>query len=227
MKKRGLIKSNPVFNESLKDLEKRDKTPVPLFMTKAITAIEKSEKGKGMITVGIYRYLSSQVRLRFDSLIFVSRLSGNMMKIEEIKNCVDAGDLDYLAQVQDVHNLTGAFKLFFRELKDPLLPWGTALSLITFEKEKNKSKRIKSIQSELSKIPTAHRETLKVLLLHLQNVQEFNDKNKMDAKNLATIFGPCLTWRPIVDHDELVNDLTNQKSLAEMLISHCKSIYEN
>ena len=150
-----------------------------------------------------------------------------MMKIEEIKNCMDAGDLAYLAQVQDVHNLTGAFKLFFRELKEPLLPWGTALSLITFEKEKNKSKRIKSIQSELSKIPTAHRETLKVLLLHLQNVQELNDKNKMDAKNLATVFGPCLTWRPIVDRDELVNDLMNQKSLAEMLISHCKSIYEN
>ena len=62
MKKKGLIKSNPIFNESLKDLEKRDKTPVPLFVTKSITAIEKSEKGKGMITVGIYRYLSSQVR---------------------------------------------------------------------------------------------------------------------------------------------------------------------
>ena len=90
-----------------------------------------------------------------------------MIKIEEIKNCVDAGDLDCLAQVQDVHNLTGAFKLFFRELKDPLLPWETALSLIACEKEKNKSKRIKSIKAELSKLPTANKETLKVLLQHL------------------------------------------------------------
>ena len=56
MKKKGLIKSNPVFKMSLNDLENRDKTPVPLFITKAITAIEKSEKGKGMITVGVYRY---------------------------------------------------------------------------------------------------------------------------------------------------------------------------
>ena len=150
-----------------------------------------------------------------------------MMKIEEIKNCVDAGDLDYLAQVQDVHNLTGTFKLFFRELTDPLLPWGTALSLITCEKETNKSKRIKSIEAELSKLPTANKETLKVLLQHLQKVQESSDKNKMDAKNLATVFGPCVTWRPIVDPNELVNDLMSQKSLAEMLISHCKSLYDN
>ena len=150
-----------------------------------------------------------------------------MIKIEEIKSCVDAGDLDFLAQVQDVHNLTGAFKLFFRELKDPLLPWETALSLIACEKEKNKSKRIKSIEAELSKLPTANEETLKVLLQHLQKVQESSDKNKMDAKNLATVFGPCVTWRPIVDPNELVNDLMNQKSLAEMLISHCKSLYDN
>ena len=65
------------------------------------------------------KFLKTSVKHR---LVF--RLSGNMNMIEEIKNCVDAGDLDYLAQVQDVHNLTGTFKLFFRELKDPLLPWG-------------------------------------------------------------------------------------------------------
>ena len=59
MKKKGLIKSNPVFKMSLNDLENRDKTPVPLFITKAITAIEKSEKGKGISNVGIYRYFSS------------------------------------------------------------------------------------------------------------------------------------------------------------------------
>ena len=154
------------------------------------------------------------------------RLSGNMMKIEEIKNCVDAGDLDYLAQVQDVHNLTGTFKLFLRELKDPLLPWGTAQNLIKFEKEKSKTKT-KHIQEELSKIPATNRETLKALLQHLQKVQELKSTNKMDAKNLATVFGPCITWRPMPDPAELVNDLMNQKSLAEMLISTCKSIYEN
>ena len=85
----------------------------------------------------------------------------------------------------------------------------------------------KSIEAELSKLPTANKETLKVLLQHLQKVQESSDKNKMDAKNLATVFGPCVTWRPIVDPNELVNDLMNQKSLAEMLINHCKSIYDN
>ena len=153
MKKRGLIKSNPIFNESLKDLEKRDETPVPLFVTKAITAIEKSEKGKGMITVGIYRYLSSQVRLRFDSLIVVSRLSSNMMKIEEIKNCVDAGDLDYLAQVQDVHNLTGAFKLFFRELKDPLCLGETLKVSSPLKKRKTSLKESKAFNLNYLKYP--------------------------------------------------------------------------
>ena len=56
MKKKGLIRNNPFFKECLKELEKRDKVAVPLLVTKIIPAIEKSEKGKGMNTVGIYRY---------------------------------------------------------------------------------------------------------------------------------------------------------------------------
>ena len=44
-----------------------------------------------------------------------------MLKIEEIRNYVDLGDFDYLAKVKDVHNLTGALKLFFLELKAEFL----------------------------------------------------------------------------------------------------------
>ena len=36
---------------------------------------------------------------------------------------VDQGNLAVLETVDDVHVLTGALKLFFRELKEPLIPW--------------------------------------------------------------------------------------------------------
>ena len=36
---------------------------------------------------------------------------------------VDQGKIDILETVEDVHVLTGALKLFFRELKEPLIPW--------------------------------------------------------------------------------------------------------
>ena len=36
---------------------------------------------------------------------------------------MDQGNLAVLETVDDVHVLTGALKLFFRELKEPLIPW--------------------------------------------------------------------------------------------------------
>lgn len=42
-------------------------------------------------------------------------------------NQVDQNNLSALDQEEDVHVLTGALKLFFRELKEPLIPY-TAFS---------------------------------------------------------------------------------------------------
>ena len=131
-----------------------------------------------------------------------------------------------MSQVQDVHNLTGAFKQFFRDLEGPLLPWTNAENLFAIYDEKSKSKKIKAIKDSLSKLPKTNFETLKALLLHLDLVEKQKNKNKMDAKNLATVFGPCLTWRPQIDPSKLVDDLANQKNVADMLITYVNSIYE-
>ena len=155
-----------------------------------------------------------------------NRLSGNLTKVQEIQAQVNAGDLDYMGQVQDVHNLTGAFKQFFRDLEGPLIPWPNAEKLFEVYDEKSKSKKVKAIIEGLSKLPTTNFETLKVLLLHLEQVEKQKNKNKMDAKNLATVFGPCLTWRPQIDPAKLVDDMAHQKNLADMLISNVKNIYE-
>ena len=50
------------------------------------------------------------------------RASGNLSQIQKIRLQVDQYKLDVLAQEEDVHVLTGALKLFFRELKEPLIP---------------------------------------------------------------------------------------------------------
>ena len=51
------------------------------------------------------------------------RQSGNLSVVQRLRLQIDQGNLAVLDSVDDVHVLTGALKLFFRELQEPLIPW--------------------------------------------------------------------------------------------------------
>lgn len=45
------------------------------------------------------------------------------------------------------------------------------------------------LRAKMRRLPAVHQATLKALVEHLSRVVAFSDKNKMDAKNLAIVFG--------------------------------------
>lgn len=57
--------------------------------------------------------------LDFDGLY---RINGNQAQIQKLRLLVDDRD-DYNLADYDINVLTGALKLFFRELKEPLIPF--------------------------------------------------------------------------------------------------------
>ena len=50
--------------------------------------------------------------------------------VQRLRLQIDQGNLAVLDTVDDVHVLTGALKLFFRELQEPLVPWEVACSAL-------------------------------------------------------------------------------------------------
>lgn len=48
------------------------------------------------------------------------------------------------------------------------------------------------IRAKLRRLPPVHQATLRALLDHLSRVVAFSEKNKMDAKNLAIVFGGAI-----------------------------------
>ena len=108
---------------------------------------------------------------------------------------VDEDKLNILDEVKDVHILTGCLKLFFRELKEPLIPWnivGTQRIWIGHEKynfifqveklyaaviltnSEEKSVKIKDL-IESNMVPS-HQAVLNILLRHLLKVTGFKAK---------------------------------------------------
>eukprot|EP00095_Tigriopus_kingsejongensis_P000335 maker-scaffold194_size270518-snap-gene-0.10 protein:Tk00335 transcript:maker-scaffold194_size270518-snap-gene-0.10-mRNA-1 annotation:"rho gtpase-activating protein 12" len=203
--KRGIIKNEPVFGSTLRELEVTDMSEVPLFVRKCIQEIEKGDHLK---TDGVYRQ------------------SGNLSHVQKIRLQVDQGNFDTLESVDDVHVLTGALKLFFRELKEPLIPWECMDKLLKACSSASKKSKLKLIKDTLQSMPRSHRSTLKILLGHLLRVTEFQEFNRMQIPNLAIVFGPTLMWPPThAITQNMALDMMQQNIIVESLLSHFQLIF--
>ena len=105
LKRKGIWKDEPVFGCHLQNLCAGDDTLVPKFVQRVVQLIES--KPDNMKADGIYR------------------ASGNLSQVQKIRCQVDQNNWKVLEEEEDVHVLTGCLKLFFRELKEPLIPFAT------------------------------------------------------------------------------------------------------
>jgi len=173
---KGIMKPRLVFGAELDDVVSRESIGdgVPLFVRRSIGAIEAPGR---IDREGIYR------------------INGNASQIQKLSLIVDENaDYDLHDTRWDVHTLTGAFKMFFREMQNPLLPeefYAKMKDLIVTQnlKGQNLAKKTKPI---VSLIPGNRLATFKALVTHLLNVIKAD--NRMTTENLGLVFGPNIMW---------------------------------
>ncbi|VDK58251.1 unnamed protein product [Anisakis simplex] len=170
LKEKGIYRPEPVFGSTLQTICHHEQRTVPRFIQLVTEVIES----RGLDTDGLYR------------------VSGNLSAIQKIRCHVDQDKYNVLFREEDVHVLTGALKLFFRELSEPIFPTNLAKEFIHVNRSPNDENKIKKFDELLRRLPLVNRETLKVLFGHLLKVANHADKNRMEIHNLAIMFGPSL-----------------------------------
>ncbi|KAM3068249.1 Rho GTPase-activating protein [Clarireedia jacksonii] len=158
----------PVFGLSLDDLFERDGSAVPMIVYQCIQAVDLF----GLEVEGIYR------------------LSGTASHITKIKAMFDNGKLRPHPNLLPV--VAGLLKQFFRELPNPLLTIEEYPAFIEAAKQEDEIVRRDSLHAIINGLPDPNYATLRALTLHLNRVQEHSASNRMNASNLAIVFGPTL-----------------------------------
>ncbi|CAG8959098.1 hypothetical protein HYFRA_00012961 [Hymenoscyphus fraxineus] len=165
----------PVFGLTLEELFERDMTAVPMVVSQCIQAVDLF----GLEVEGIYR------------------VSGTASHINKIKSIFDndASKVDFRHPenfFQDVNSVAGLLKQFFRELPDPLLTTEHYAGFIEAAKHDDDIVRRDSLHAIINSLPDPNYATLRALTLHLDRVQKASAINRMNASNLAVVFGPTL-----------------------------------
>ncbi|XP_072394007.1 uncharacterized protein [Diabrotica undecimpunctata] len=206
LEKKGIYQNEPIFGNTLRNIYSTEHG-VPKFILKTMELIERPDN---ITSLGLYR------------------TSGNLATIQKIRLEVDKGNLDILEHyTKDPDVLTGSLKLFFRELKEPLLSCKTCDNLLGFIKtDMNYGKKDRdNIRTILTHIPEANSETLITLIRHLIKVVEFKEQNKMDAYNLAVCWGPTIIFA--TDTAVATKDIVTQSSEATQLFDALLNFYIN
>ncbi|XP_053291466.1 rho GTPase-activating protein 15 isoform X3 [Pleuronectes platessa] len=221
LQEKGLIKDQ-VFGCRLEMLCEREKSNVPRFVRLCTEAVER----RGLDTDGIYRVsgnLAVIQKLRF--LVNHERAvttDGRYMFPEELVQ-EEKLNLD-ASEWEDIHVITGALKLFFRELPEPLVPYGFFTDIVETVKMSDHMDKVDRLKCLLLNLPPPNHDTLLFMCRHLRRVLETSDSNRMTTQNIGIVFGPTL-MRPERDNGNMAVNMVYQNQAVELILSEFDHIF--
>ncbi|ELU18544.1 hypothetical protein CAPTEDRAFT_186977 [Capitella teleta] len=202
LQEKGIIQDG-VFGSHILTICEREKNNTPNFVTNCIKAIE----ARGLEVDGIYR------------------VNGNAAQMQKLRYLVDQNQSYNLLDPEwDVHVITGALKLFFRELREPLIPFSFFNKFMDANKITDRVMKARSFKDLIKLLPHPNRETMRALFTHFVKVSEKSQKNLMQPHTLAIVYGPTLMW-PAQESANMAITLVQQNQIIEICILDIKHIF--
>ncbi|XP_051910145.1 rho GTPase-activating protein 12b isoform X7 [Hippocampus zosterae] len=200
---KGYIKDQ-VFGCSLSNLCQRENTSVPKFVKMCIDHVENT----GLSIDGLYR------------------VSGNLAVIQKLRFAVNHDEKVELddSKWEDIHVTTGALKMFFRELPEPLFTYGSFNDFVNAIKCSDYKQRVNSIKDLIKKLPKPNHDTMQVLFKHLRRVIDHGEANRMTTQSVAIVFGPTLL-RPETETGNIAVHMVYQNQIVELILLEFESIF--
>uniref|UniRef100_A0A668AIF6 Rho GTPase activating protein 12 n=1 Tax=Myripristis murdjan TaxID=586833 RepID=A0A668AIF6_9TELE len=200
---KGYIKDQ-VFGCSLTSLCQRENTSVPNFVKMCIDYVENT----GLNIDGLYR------------------VSGNLAVIQKLRFAVNHDEKVDLndSKWEDIHVTTGALKMFFRELPEPLFTYGSFNDFVNAIKCSDYKQRVNSIKDLIKQLPKPNHDTMQVLFKHLRRVIDHGEANRMTTQSVAIVFGPTLL-RPETETGNIAVHMVYQNQIVELILLEYEGIF--
>uniref|UniRef100_A0AAY5EA13 Rho GTPase activating protein 12a n=1 Tax=Electrophorus electricus TaxID=8005 RepID=A0AAY5EA13_ELEEL len=200
---KGYIKDQ-VFGCNLNSLCQREKTTVPRFVKMCVDHVENH----GLNLDGLYR------------------VSGNLAVIQKLRFAVNHDEKINLADSkwEDVHVTTGALKMFFRELPEPLFSFALFNDFVSAIKISDYKQKVQAIKELVKQLPRPHHDTMQTLFKHLRKVIDHSEENRMTTQSVAIVFGPTLL-RPEIETLNMAVHMVYQNQIVELILLEYEAVF--
>ncbi|XP_029308568.1 LOW QUALITY PROTEIN: rho GTPase-activating protein 21 [Cottoperca gobio] len=173
---------------------------VPLIVEVCCNVVEE----RGLDYTGIYRVPGNNAAIS---------------SMQEELNSKGMNDIDVQDDKwRDLNVISSLLKSFFRKLPEPMFTNEKYGDFIEANRTEDSVERLKELKRLIQELPDHHFETLKFLCAHLRKVSDNCEKNKMEPRNLAIVFGPTLVRTSEDNMTNMVNHMPDQCKIVENLI---------
>ncbi|KAF7661553.1 hypothetical protein LDENG_00259310 [Lucifuga dentata] len=153
----------------------------------------------------------------------IYRVPGNNAMVSALQDQLNKGvDINPAEEKwQDLNVVSSLLKSFFRKLPEPLFTNDKYNDFIDANRMENPSERLKTMKKLIRDLPDHYYHTLKFTIGHLKTVADHSDKNKMEPRNLALVFGPTLVRTSEDNMKDMVTHMPDRYKIVETLVQHC------
>eukprot|EP01130_Rhizamoeba_saxonica_P004735 TRINITY_DN1920_c0_g1_i1.p1 TRINITY_DN1920_c0_g1~~TRINITY_DN1920_c0_g1_i1.p1 ORF type:complete len:1114 (-),score=239.65 TRINITY_DN1920_c0_g1_i1:62-2983(-) len=154
------------------------------------------------------------------------RVPGPQTEIEHSQERYDRGFTIELDGVE-VHHVCGLLKLYLRLLKEPLIPpkYYDDFIGLSIDEDGPQDEYIESISNLVNSLPLPNISTMAYLLQFLIRVSDHSSKNKMDPKNIATVFGPTVLRRSEEEDSVSLSEMSAANKIINFLLDRYDDIF--
>ncbi|KAF8898486.1 hypothetical protein BD779DRAFT_1430902 [Infundibulicybe gibba] len=165
----------------------------------------------------------------------IYRVSGRHAVVQALQHEIekDENRFEFRPQKDDVYAVSSLLKmniiqLYLRELPEPVFRYPLQDRIQhTDDRAEHVANNFMLLRSKMRRLPAVHQSTLKALVEHLARVVARSDKNKMDAKNLAIVFGGVIFGEDeIPKGGDLLSVQSFKDTLMEDLIMHAHILFD-
>ncbi|KAH8120524.1 hypothetical protein DFH11DRAFT_1560466 [Phellopilus nigrolimitatus] len=181
---------------------------VPKLLRICIAEVEK----RGLNSEGIYR------------------VSGRHAVVQEMIHKVEKDEKNFqFYPSDDIFVVASLLKQYLRELPEPLFKYSLEDRVKhTEDLDEHVQNNFLFLRGRLRRLPAVHQATVKTVVEHLSHVAANCERNKMDAKNLAIIFGGVVFGEDdIPKATDLLSIQSWKDSLMEDLIVHANVLFDD
>lgn len=161
-----------------------------------------------------------------DMQAFKSRM--NSIKWSKL-TAEEADKIGAFDDFDDVHTVASLIKLFFRELKEPLLTFEyyDMFSYAASIPQDRTNVKLEFLKKVFVLLPETNYLMMKTLISFLSKVMQHKNVNKMDSANLAICFAPSLIRPKNSSNKTVLEELKISQHLISLTIEHYDYFFED